>query len=320
MDKAFVDILQKLVFERGKDALLDPAKSRSFLADYTQGEYRKERRLLSQALEVGAAKAIDAAPAADLALCKQQQIRSLQEECFLVPEVAADLADTLALVLRGDASRTQSAPPKAAKKTTAEMVATAQTVIGEAIAREAKAAAEAKPAKPGLTESGEYLVQTIASDTEIEITGYKGKSNKVQIPSQIEGLPVTAIGDGAFTQNQLLSVLIPNSVTHIGNGAFTSNGLESVVIPNSVTHIGIGAFAQNRLRSVVISNSVTHIEAEAFSNNYLDKVVIPDSVTYIGAMAFSDNNYNLAVSVPKGAKIEDGAFGDGVHLTKRGVK
>jgi formylglycine-generating enzyme required for sulfatase activity/uncharacterized protein with PIN domain len=100
MDQGFIDILQKLVSEQGKEALLNPAKCKALLADYTKGEYKKESRLLLQALDAGAQKEI--ITTAELELCKRQQIRVLQEEHFLSAEAAADIVETLALVLRGE--------------------------------------------------------------------------------------------------------------------------------------------------------------------------------------------------------------------------
>ena len=104
MEQGFVDILQKLIAEQGKEALLG-SKCKGLLADYTHGEYKKESRLLLQALDAGVQKAIDATE--ELAICKQQQVRVLREDYFLAEEVAVDVVDTLALVLRGDTSRTQ---------------------------------------------------------------------------------------------------------------------------------------------------------------------------------------------------------------------
>ncbi len=65
---------------------------------------------------------------------------------------------------------------------------------------------------------------------------------------------VTTIGEYAFSDNNLTSVVIPDSVTIIGVGAFNSNNLTSVVIPDSVTSIGESAFSYNNLNYVVIGN------------------------------------------------------------------
>src|ERR1039458_2918354 len=55
----------------------------------------------------------------------------------------------------------------------------------------------------------------------ITITGYTGAGGAVDIPSTINGLPVTGIGISAFACcTGLTDVTIPNSVSSIGNDAF----------------------------------------------------------------------------------------------------
>jgi len=98
MNTAFISILQKLTAEQGKEVLLNASKCKAFLADYTHGEYKKESRLLLQAIEAGVSKAIDTTE--ELEICKKQQTRELVEEHFLTEEASADVVDTLALVLR----------------------------------------------------------------------------------------------------------------------------------------------------------------------------------------------------------------------------
>jgi len=100
MNPEFVAILQKLITEQGKETLLNTAKCKAFLSDYTRGEYKKESRFLLQALDAGVQKAIDSAE--NIALCKKQQIRYLHEEYGLDEELAADVVNTLVLILRGD--------------------------------------------------------------------------------------------------------------------------------------------------------------------------------------------------------------------------
>jgi hypothetical protein len=53
-------------------------------------------------------------------------------------------------------------------------------------------------------------------DGTITITGYDCSGGPVSIPVTINGLPVSDIGDSAFSGcTRLTSVTIPNSVTHI---------------------------------------------------------------------------------------------------------
>jgi len=112
----------------------------------------------------------------------------------------------------------------------------------------------------------------------------------VNIPSEIGGVGVVAMGGYAFSSNQLTSVTIPNSVTSIGGGAFQGNQLTSVTIPNSVTSIGGGAFSSNQLTSVTIPNSVTSIGGGAFHFNQLGSVSLPSH------LASHQSNPNTAFS------------------------
>jgi hypothetical protein len=100
MNQDFIEILRKLISEQDKETFINHGRCKAFLADYTHGEHKKESRVLLQAIEAGAAKEIDAAE--DLALGKKSQIRVLREEYFLAEEVASDVVDMLAVVLRNE--------------------------------------------------------------------------------------------------------------------------------------------------------------------------------------------------------------------------
>ena len=59
------------------------------------------------------------------------------------------------------------------------------------------------------------------------------------IPAEINGVPVTKIGDNAFASSKMLTnVTITNGITQIGFKAFYGcKSLEEIVIPDSVTKI-----------------------------------------------------------------------------------
>jgi hypothetical protein len=182
-----------------------------------------------------------------------------------------------------------------------------------------------------------------------------GIENVFAIPSAINGLPVTSLGDSAFEKcNYLYSVIIPNSITSIGSSAFWNCAtLTSVTIPNSVTNIGKSPFAgckslsnitvdalnpaysssngvlfnksqtiliqcpENKSGKYAIPDTVTRIGSGAFSRCFnLSSVTIPDSVTRIESYAF-DNCLNLASAViPNSvATIEYRAFGSCLGLS-----
>ena len=100
----------------------------------------------------------------------------------------------------------------------------------------------------------EYFTFDSATRT---ITGYDvtGGSDVV-IPSTIGGVAVEHIGNSAFYDKALTSVIIPKSVMSIGDWTFYNNQLTSVIIPNSVMSIGYFAFAINHLTSITIGANV----------------------------------------------------------------
>ena len=105
---------------------------------------------------------------------------------------------------------------------------------------------------------------SVISNT-IIITRYSGEGGTVTIPGTISGLPVTAIGPGAFGNANMESVIIGTNVTNIGQGAFAlCNNLTSVTVGTNVALIGAGAFLDDtKLASFTIPNSVTSIGTNA---------------------------------------------------------
>jgi hypothetical protein len=112
MNTQFESIVERLVKEQGKAALLSAAKCKSLLSDYAKNEYRKERHLLLLAIEAGVGKEI--ATAADLPICMKIQMRFLKEERFIDEAAAAEVIGLLALVLRGYRGTRASSPRSAA--------------------------------------------------------------------------------------------------------------------------------------------------------------------------------------------------------------
>ncbi|MCW2752186.1 MAG: hypothetical protein JWR83_3296 [Aeromicrobium sp.] len=112
----------------------------------------------------------------------------------------------------------------------------------------------------------------------------------VPIPVAPFVVTVKQIGSGAFENDGLTGVTIPDSVTAIDDDAFNHNSLTHVTIPNGVTTIGDSALADNDLADIAIPNSVTALGDSAFSSNSLTGVTIPNSVTTLGDYAFDHNN------------------------------
>ena len=107
-----------------------------------------------------------------------------------------------------------------------------------------------------------YSVSGIGTCTDTDIV----------IPDYYNGLPVTSIGESAFSVcSNITVVTIGNNITSIGMGAFIGCGnLIDVTIPDSVTYIGDYAFS---------------------GCDNLANIIIPEGVTYVGEWAIPmDNN------------------------------
>lgn len=88
------------------------------------------------------------------------------------------------------------------------------------------------------------LSYTLINDKSEYLVGIGTATDRdIVIPAERGGIPVTGIGNGAFSDSAVRSVTIPKSVTEIRDYAFEDCAfLESIVIPDSVRYIGNFAF------------------------------------------------------------------------------
>jgi hypothetical protein len=136
---------------------------------------------------------------------------------------------------------------------------------------------------------GSIYTYSTNADGSANIVAYAGPPWVVTIPTNINGLTVTTIGEYAFDGHDLTSITIPGSVTSIGESAFGACfGLTSVTIGNGVTSIGEAAFGEDSsLTNATIPNGVTSIGGGAFVYcSSLTSVTIGNGVTNIGEVAF----------------------------------
>jgi len=192
---------------------------------------------------------------------------------------------------------------------------------------------------PGTNNRLRYEIVGDPSNQSVVITDCnEHASGSLAIPSSIEGLPVTAIGEGVFLQcHYLQSIIIPETVTQIINPDFgecsvltslqvalanthyasqdgvlynaaltelvaypLSNSATEFTIPDGVTSIGDRAFKSARnLTSIVMPSSVTTIGEEAFNyNRNITSIEIPSGVTSLGARAFISCRKLTDIAIP----------------------
>ena len=159
----------------------------------------------------------------------------------------------------------------------------------------------------------EYAVN---DDGDFEIIGYTysgADSVAVEVPSSIEGRPVTGIGNDAFKAIATINAItIPTSIEYIGDFAFYGcTGLTSVTVPDSVKSVGTGAFwGCSELTSVTLSASLKTLGDYAFWNcEKLASAALPQTLETIGEGAFWNCMALKELTVPVSVtSIGRGAF------------
>lgn len=179
------------------------------------------------------------------------------------------------------------------------------------------AAASSTPEYPDGYDVGhpEYYEFARLEDGTLAVTKYIGAASRIVLPSSVDGVPVTAIRDNAFyQQNTLEEVIIPEGVTRIGSRAFGScKRLTTVRIPGTVTEIGENPFVDCGEFSVLLLDEEN--TAFRFEDGFLidlrdmrliagighsGRVVIPEGIRTIGGSAFKGNERMTEVVIPEG--------------------
>ena len=163
---------------------------------------------------------------------------------------------------------------------------------------------------------------------EATVTGYTGTSTILNIPSSVDGYPVTTISKNAFFDcpAQIVAAHVPETVTKIEAMAFVScNALRQIIIPSSVQQIDDEAFVSTEYHFfpsdlTIFSEKGSAAEQYAVKNNIgfisLEISLMENQVNYYIGLDFdaqncgvysSNNLFGAMVTNPE--KLID-AFGD----------
>lgn len=151
---------------------------------------------------------------------------------------------------------------------------------------------------------------------------YTGSQTDVKIPSKVNGIKVTAIGNEAFWANKTMkSVTIPTTVKVIGTAAFNEcTALTKINIPYSVTTIGDAVFWYcTGLKQVIVSKNATSIGDNVFVGCHKDLTVYVTKGTYAEKHVKALKNINMGYRYITGLSLNKTSaklqLGDSLTLT-----
>jgi hypothetical protein len=154
-----------------------------------------------------------------------------------------------------------------------------------------------------------------ASATEVTIEDYPlDLGGPITVPSTINGLPVTVIGQRAFFNCQLItSITLPTSIKTLSSDAFSHcSGLSSFTVPSGVTSIHGNIFVGcSNLSLISVSSSNTQyssLDGILYNKTRTSLITIPESksgaivlpsgLTTIGESSTVGRNRITSVSIP----------------------
>ena len=166
------------------------------------------------------------------------------------------------------------------------------------------------------------LIYTVREDGSAMITGYAAKfwydpdpnfSIELNIPSEINGHTVTAIGDRALREGatRISGITLPSTVKEIGVSAIYGRYLKYLNLNDGLEVIKTaGIDCGDELETLVIPESVKYIGDEAISGEALKNITMPQNLEYLGKRIFFGSAYD---SDP--ANRADGIQYHGQYLT-----
>ena len=168
------------------------------------------------------------------------------------------------------------------------------------------------------------LKYEVVEGKEIKITGFTDSyiikklqsSNtnvtSLTIPSYINKLPVTSIGQGAFGRNALAAIRGTNfRVYYCSQNRPIKLKINRLVLPNTLKLIMNEAFSENNIKKLVLPQSLQHLCDHCFHDNKIEELKLPNDNLYIGDKTFTKNRLR-SIHLGKDASFD-------VRIVDRGV-
>ncbi len=131
---------------------------------------------------------------------------------------------------------------------------------------------------------------------------YMGSEKDVLLLNELSGKKIKEIYQDVFKNSGLTSFVFgtPSEVTRIHARAFYNNELSSIVFPETLKRIDLWAFKDNNLTEIVLPDGLNTVEQNAFQGNNITKITIGSQVTSIGTSAFGNNHASFLSAYQSG--------------------
>ena len=158
---------------------------------------------------------------------------------------------------------------------------------------------------------------------EVRLEAYTGSKEYVIVPGEIEGKPVTSMGDNVFYETSVRFVSLPDSIREMGHHTFGGcTRLVYTFMPDSLEVLPDATFESCfRLRDPGLNDGLKKIEQTAFwGNNYLTELYLPKTLEEIDDNAFVGSDYLGYIIVPEENKHFQGKNNGTILLSADGEK
>lgn len=147
----------------------------------------------------------------------------------------------------------------------------------------------------------QYSYDANSSNPTVTITRLTPSSDYPEnfiIPDEIDGMPVTAIGDSAFVDcDRLESVTMPQTITSIGEYAFANcTNLSEITFSDNIETLGTGAFQNTAFLENLSDDSITIISSILFKvgdNIVTDNTIILNDHDSVVPQEYTTGDYNI---------------------------
>lgn len=159
------------------------------------------------------------------------------------------------------------------------------------------------------TQGLEY--EKIEGREEYRVTGDGGfVGGELIVPATYKGLPVTEVGEFAFSDLNAQKIVLPESVLRIDDYAFSYCAAEEIVLPQTMQFLGDAAFYFcSNLQKINLPEGIERVGDSAFYFcSSLREIVIPDSVVEIGYQAFDYCSCLTRITIGKNTESISGNF------------